>query len=186
MFLLLSIIVVAVAIGLLRGGTLTRLGDPPLSWWWLAVGGLVLQALPVAGRAAGTGVLLLSYVALGWFAWANRHRAGFWLVLAGLCMNMLVVALNGGMPVSADALLRAAGDDGVEAIRVLEDKGGAKHHLADGDLVLPLGDVIPVGSPFAVVLSPGDVLMYLGIVIFIVAEMGRRDSLPSTGPGSVG
>ena len=34
----------------------------------------------------------------------NRRLPGRWLVMAGLVLNMLVIGVNGGMPVSASAL----------------------------------------------------------------------------------
>jgi len=37
------------------------------------------------------------------FAWANRHLGGFWLLGIGLVLNLLVIAVNGGlMPISPD------------------------------------------------------------------------------------
>ena len=92
----------------------------------------------------------------------------------GLMMNLAVVALNGGMPVSRDAV-RAAGADGVI---VIED--GAKHHLmSNADVLQPLADVIPVPPPFGVVLSIGDVLLYGGMAwwCFAVTRGRFRENL---------
>jgi hypothetical protein len=87
----------------------------------------------------------------------------------GLLMNLAVVALNGGMPVSLDAV-RAAGADGVI---VIED--GAKHHvMTSADTLQPLADVIPVPAPFGVVLSIGDVLLYGGMAWWCFAVTRGR------------
>lgn len=174
MLLLLSLIVIAVAVGFLRGGSLSRIGERPLELWWLALVGLVLQAVPMPDRTAATMALLISYGVLAWFAWANRARFGFWFILLGLCANFLVVALNNGMPVSEAAVERAGGK--MDAL--MEDE--AKHHPADGDSLMVLADVIPVGDPYRVVLSIGDVVIYLGIAGYVVSAMGRgqRDYLP--------
>ena len=177
MLLLLSLIVIAVAVGFLRGGSLSRIGERPLELWWLALVGLVLQAVPMPDRTAATMALLISYGVLAWFAWANRARFGFWFILLGLCANFLVVALNNGMPVSQSALERAGE---AETLTLLIREGGVKHHLADGDSLMALADVIPVGDPYRVVLSIGDVAIYLGMAGYVVSAMGRgrRDYLP--------
>ena len=89
-------------------------------------------------------------------------------------MNLAVVALDGGMPVSRDAV-RAAGAGGVI---VIED--GAKHHLmTNADVLQPLADVIPVPAPFGVVLSIGDVLLYGGMAwwCFAVTRGRFRENL---------
>jgi hypothetical protein len=53
--------------------------------------------------------------------------------------------------------------------------GGAKHHLADERTVLlPLGDVIPLGAPLDQAISVGDVCVELGAAWFIVGSMPRR------------
>ena len=85
-------------------------------------------------------------------------------------MNLAVVGLNGGMPVGPDAI-RVAGAQGAVAI---ED--GAKHHhlMSDIDLLQPLADVIPVPSPFGVVLSIGDVLLYGGLAWWCFAVTRGR------------
>lgn len=181
MFLLASILVIAVCLGLLRGGRLSRIPEPTM--WWLALVGLVLQAVPATHRVVGAGLLLASYGLLAWFAWRNRRSAGFWLILVGLGANLCVVALNGGMPVSADALRRAGLSQ-----QPLIAEGGVKHYLADGDeALMPLADALPIGAPYRMVVSPGDVVMYLGVGVYVFAGMGRRqDSLPANEPDDVG
>ena len=63
---------------------------------------------------------------------------------------------------------------------VLQDATVGKHHLmSDDDVLWHLGDVIGVPEPIGVVLSPGDVLLYGGMVYSIVQIMrGRRRENP--------
>jgi hypothetical protein len=174
MIFVLLILALAVLAGLLSGGSMTFLGRLRVHWWGLAPIALVLQSVPMpvgsaerAGLAAAS--LVSSYVLLLAVVTVNRRVPGAALMAAGLTMNLAVVALNGGMPVSRDAI-RAAGANGVI---VIED--GAKHHLmSDNDVLRPLADVVPLPRPFGVVLSIGDVLLYGGMAWWCFAVTRGR------------
>ena len=175
MAIVIVILALAVFVGILSGGSIRNLARLRVHWWGLAPIALVLQSVPVpvgnaqrAGLAAAS--LVSSYVLLLAVLAVNRRVPGAALMAAGLTMNLAVVALNDGMPVSR-AALRAAGADGVI---VIED--GARHHLmSEGDVLQPLGDVVPV-PPFGVVLSVGDVLLYGGIAWWCFAVSRGRFS----------
>ena len=114
-------------------------------------------------------MLVVSYVLLLAVVAVNRRVPGATLMATGLLLNVMVVTLNGGMPVSR-AAIRAAGAQG--AI-VIED--GAKHHLlTDVDVLVPLADVIPLPQPFGIVLSIGDVLLYSGMAWWCFAVTRGR------------
>ena len=134
------------------------------AFWPRAGVGTALQA---AGYAVGAG-----------FGFLNRRRPGTVLVSAGLIANLLVVALNGGMPVRG---LPA----GVPA--------GAHHHgLGAGDRLAFLADdlVVPVTGERV---SAGDLLVALGgaVMAFSWAEpalrterTGRRRGAVQATPGA--
>jgi Family of unknown function (DUF5317) len=116
------------------------------------------------------GLLAASYAVLLVFVAVNIRLPGFPVVAAGFALNLLVISLNGGMPVSDSALRSAYGSGYAEMRRDLVEHGGAKHHLAGPDVVLrPLTDVIPVGRPVHLVLSVGDLLFYVGVVWLLAA-----------------
>lgn len=174
MTVVLIILALAVAVGVLAGGSLHHLGRFQIHWWALAPIALALQALPTpAGSADRAGLaaasLVASYVLLLAVVAINRRVPGSALMVVGLLMNLAVVGLNGGMPVSRDAVRTA----GAEGVIVIED--GAKHHLlSDGDVLAPLADVIPVPPPFGAVLSVGDVLLYGGMAWWCFAVTRGR------------
>ncbi|MGH2967098.1 MAG: DUF5317 domain-containing protein [Solirubrobacterales bacterium] len=161
--IVLVILGLAVIAGVFAGGSLRFLERFRIHWWALAPIALALQLIPAprgsADREAlAVTMLVASYVLLLAVVAVNRRVPGAPLMALGLTLNLAVVGLNGGMPVSS-AAVRTAGADG--AI-VIED--GAKHHLmTDADVLRPLADVIPVPQPFGVVLSIGDVLLYTGM-----------------------
>ena len=171
MRLIILSVVAATAVGLLAGGTLRDFPSVKLRGTWLALAGVVLQFIPLGG-AIGTGLLYASFLALIAFAMLNVRAHGFTLVLVGLALNAVVIVANQGMPVTRDAL------EGSNQSATLDDliaNGGAKHHLADeGTILLPLGDVIPIGDPLDQAISVGDVCVQLGAVWFIVSSMPRR------------
>jgi hypothetical protein len=170
------VLAVAIVVGLLFGGSVRNFERVRIHWWALAIGGLVLQVVPVpalpgvSSSVAATGALLLSYALLLAFLAVNRWVPAAALMALGLLLNIAVVGANGGMPVSAGAITRAGGSE--QALIAAQD---SKHHLmTDGDVLWPLADVIPIPPPGRVVLSIGDVLLYAGMAWFVVQVMLAR------------
>jgi hypothetical protein len=169
------IIVAAVGLGYLLGGRLSRLSELPIRLGPLALVGLLLQLWNPSGRWPFV-ILLLSFALLFAFTVTNRKITGFAVITAGLVLNVAVIALNGGMPVSRHALVAS---DQTDTLLPLLADGGAKHHLAtDDDRLLFLADVIPIPSPIRQVISVGDLFTYGGVVIVVVAGMRRRGRSP--------
>jgi hypothetical protein len=180
MLLVVAVIVGGILVGLGLGGSLRNIAEVRLRWWPLAVAGLVLQLIPVPSRPgqldhwAAVGLLIGSYVVLLIFVAANLRLPGFPLIAVGFALNVLVIGLNGGMPVKDQALRQAAGSRYERSRQVLLQKGGLKHHLATPDDVLvPLSDVIGIGGPVRNVFSPGDLLSYAGVA-WALGELTRR------------
>src|SRR5439155_21685311 len=162
--------------GLAVGGSLCSRAEIGLRWWPLAVIGLAFQLAPVpalqgqADHWVGVGLLIASYVALLGFVVANARLPGFALISVGFALNVLVISLNGGMPVSRHALLEAYGPLYGTVVTDLQASGGAKHHLErPDDVLMPLTDVIALGAPVHLVMSVGDVLFFLGVTWVIAA-----------------
>jgi hypothetical protein len=132
MILFVAVIVFAFLVGWVLGGRLRRFEELHLRWSWLAVAGLAIQFVPLPSGAIGTdlavrtAVLSCSYVLLLAFAVLNIRLAGVPLLLVGLTLNLVVIASNGGMPVSREALESSGQAD---VLQVLIDEGAAKHHL---------------------------------------------------------
>jgi hypothetical protein len=187
--LLAAILGIGLLLGWGFGGRLRNLGTVRIHLWPLALIGLVLQAVPLP-RLGGTpqsvlplGMVLLSYGILLFFVAVNWRLRGFLAIGIGLLLNAVVIGANLGMPVSAYAV-RLSGQ--AEAIAKLTSGADPKHHLAsEEDVLLPLADVIPVGSPFNIVVSVGDVVSYVGAAAFLTASMlglGERRSGSSARP----
>lgn len=117
------------------------------------------------------------------FLWLNRHYRGFMLIWIGVFFNFVVMAVNGGrMPVSLESST-VLGPYYMDMLR----EGGAvsKHFMMDASTRLSfLGDIIPLSAPYprTQVISIGDVVMNVGIFLFIQYMMVNRsnETLQST------
>jgi hypothetical protein len=174
----------AVFLGRISGGRLAGITRLPMrSTWllWLALALQLSQYVPVLRvdpAGAGHRVLLgLSYAAAA--LWLSRSgavqpnrsvRIGLAIVGLGWALNATVVVANNGMPVSTAASWQA-GTPSVLANSALERGQMYKHVRATSATRLqPLGDVIPLRSLHAVA-SPGDVILWLGVLITVAAAM---------------
>jgi hypothetical protein len=171
MRLIMFTVVAATVAGLFAGGTFRDFPSVKIRGAWLALAGVVLQFIPLGG-AMGTALLYASFATLIAFVIINVRAPGFALILIGLALNAVVIVANQGMPVTRNAL---EGSHQSATLDELIANGGAKHHLADeGTILLPLGDVIPLGTPLDQAISVGDVCVQLGAAWFIVSSMPRR------------
>jgi len=189
--LLLWALFLGLLIGFSRHGSLANLAKLKLNGLWLILSALVIQLLifPL-GHAAplvrvGTPYLhLLSYIFLFIFIGLNWRYLGILIMGVGLALNLLVISINGGyMPASAPAL-RSAGREQVAS--VLEQ---GRHH---GNTVLMspetkfnfLGDIfsVPAVVPFANAFSVGDILLSLGVMLFLAMEMHGKEHRPRGKP----
>lgn len=160
---------VILLVGYLSGGRLRNLANLEIEWPWLALIGLALQFVTGPGSTVPLVCLYLSFALLIVFTIKNIRVFGFAVILAGVLCNLLVIGINGGMPVSKAAL---RGSDQGRFLGDLENNPYPKHHLAtDDDLLRFLGDVIPVPEPVAQAISFGDILTYGGVGMVVVGAM---------------
>ena len=190
--ILAAAVLVAVIIGLARGGSFQRLAGLPFRLGWVALVAFALQIYliyfpePVSAGLFSLRVviLMLSYALLLAVIWQNRALPGVWVIGAGLIANLTVMILNGGyMPVTPEALAQAG-----FAHSALSPEAGARV-LATKDIVLSrdatvawwLSDIFVFPPPFPIptVISAGDALIALGAFWFLQngmrADRARAD-----------
>ena len=161
----LAVLALAVALGYVRGGRLRRVADAPLHWAWLLLLGLSLQVLVDIGAARGFvqtaslgGWLLLFASQLLVLVWVlrNAHLPGMALVALGLVLNAAVIAANGAMPVSPEALTALGAEQGATPT--------GKHTLLTEETRLPwLADILPL-PPLRSIISVGDIVLAAGLI----------------------
>ena len=96
---------------------------------------------------------------------ANRSLVGMGVAATGVGFNLLVILLNGGMPVMLGPALDSS------AVRIAVTASGGFYTLADARTQLAvLGDVLPTPLGLA---SVGDVLLVVGVASLLIAGMTR-------------
>jgi hypothetical protein len=131
-------------------------------------------------------ILVVSQLLLLVFAWCNRDRPGFWALIVGLGLNLLVISLNGGfMPITPETLkqLYPSLPPGWEVGGRL---GGSKSILlpAAATHLLWLSDrfLLPSWSPHRVAFSLGDACIAAGAFWVLWASAGSGERLAGAIP----
>lgn len=175
MLFTLLVLAVAIVASYARGGRLSRIADAPLHWSWLLFAGLLLQIavnmaverdlLVNAARTTWSLLLISQVLVLVWVI-RNWPLPGMLLVGTGLLMNAVVMAANGAMPVSVEAIRAVGVEDPVFPL--------GKHTILDESTRLPwLADIWAL-PPLRSVISTGDVVLAAGLVPLLHALMTYR------------
>jgi hypothetical protein len=152
---------------LLLDGSLLRLTSVEIRGLWLIATALVIQVLVISvvsdvPPAVAVSLHVATYVMAGVFLVRNLRLHGVPTIAVGTCMNAVTIAVNGGvLPASAAALRQAGWTDA-------QGHFANSHALANPKLAL-LGDnfATPLWVPFSNVYSLGDIVILVGIAIFM-------------------
>jgi hypothetical protein len=152
----------------IRGKDIRTLLQVHFDWPFLLIGSFLVQVLlwtmTVSGNPVPTWVFDVTLMGVLVGLWRNRGIPGMWTILIGTCLNFLAVATHGGfMPVS----LSAWHESGHTTVQ-LQD---SRHVIASDGGTDWLGDWIPL---FRYVLSPGDIVAGVGMVMFIHRNSCKR------------
>lgn len=169
-------IVWGLALGLALGGRAQGLATVRLRWETLVVvlflfQGFARGSLPFTEEAPGVAVAswAISGMLLLWVLLLNRHVGSVTLVSLGLAANLLVVLVNGGMPVRG----------GPESLSVGMVGGGFYHQASQADLLTVLADVLPM--PGGWIISLGDLLLMIGVACVIAQSCARASTDAGSG-----
>ena len=148
---------------------------------------LVSQVAAPALHLTGSAARIAFYVWLATFpmivgiAWMNRRAPGMVVLAAGLMLNFVVIAANGGMPVFGAAVAIASPSAHYVSIPVSD----FVHVIGTTATRLPwLADVVPLSGPawLRLVASPGDLLLCVGMAAFLSGVNG--EAAPATPAGT--
>jgi hypothetical protein len=175
-------IVLSVLVVVCTRGSFERLGHIQLRALWLLLVALIAQLalefvdLPTARLDdLGFALLLATYVLIFAFCFLNRATSGMIIVTVGVALNVLVIALNQGMPTKDDVVERNGREVHVPIERTV------KHRPQEDDDLLPfLGDVLSAPGIPNQQFSIGDVVIGLGIadICFEASRRPRRRGAP--------
>ena len=171
-------IVLSVLVVIATKGSFERLSRIKLRALWLLLLAVFAQLalefvdFPVARLDdLGYGLLLATYVLILAFCLLNRAVGGMTIVTIGVALNVLVIALNQGMPTKDDVVERG-GRDVKEPI-----ERTVKHRPEEDDDLLPfLGDVLSAPGIPNQQFSIGDIVIGIGVaeVCFEASRRPRR------------
>lgn len=170
--------VLGLLLGLAAGGSLRNLSAVRLGHPWIPLAALLVKELSLYTAVSGTWVPLILYplsqvLLAGWCGWHARRLPGAVVVAAGIAMNVIVIAANGGRMPVAPALAHRG------PAALVETGHYAQYVLAGrGTRLDPLGDWIALPGAlfrlFPQAYSPGDLVSCLGIalVLFLATRRG--------------
>ncbi len=172
-------LLLGILIGIIRKGRLSNLSELQIRGWVLVVLGALIQFAPIllnkfelipsyhvyfpfAALIVMLGVMLM-----------NLDKNGMWLIMFGGILNALAIGLNNfKMPIDLNALKYA----GLDAISETIVDGSVINYIdvtAVSGFSKYLGKIVAVPSiyPFAKVLSIGDMVVMIGMVLLISGQM---------------
>ena len=176
----LAICLLAIVIGLLRGGRFAALGKVTIRGGGLILALFVVQ-LFVRRGLPGSSAIDADLVVGTWCAVSalvvllcvrNWRVSGMPLIALGIGLNLAVVLLNAAMPVGGPVAAALKMEPSHAAIAA---RGGFYEQVNTETVATALGDVIPIPAPpFArSLVSLGDLLMFVGAGILIEEGMSR-------------
>lgn len=178
--MILESILTAIFVGWLLRGKFMRLADVRIRYFWMVFVPLGLHFAAYGINYAHVfgpnhwvfGVVRLTeFLVLCIVAVANRSIPGVKLMFAGLAVNLVVMAVNGGyMPVAVDAIRSSYGEAGLAQM-----KHAVGHSfIGAGTKLAFLCDTIAAKRlylPIPSVYSIGDLITSFGMLIAIIAIM---------------
>jgi len=194
------ILLLGIAAGWLTGSvrswiTRTAYQVPELSKIWLVLIAVIPQLLifqipATAGwfsDNAAAGVLVASQLVLLVFVWFNRDRVGLRVLGLGLTLNLLVITLNGGLMPIAPETAGALFPQVPPAVWQIGSRPGMSKNillLIEDTRLAWLSDriLLPDWFPWTRALSPGDLLIALGVFWLLALESPVEATLPELKP----
>lgn len=171
---------VALVVVLVTRGSFSRLYRLPIQSIWMVLVALTIQIFLAFVELSsdrfddlGLALVLASYAFLLAFCFVNLRVSMMWVIGLGIALNALVIGLNQGMPTADNEVTTRSG-------RTIEEpiERTAKHRPESDDDLLPfLGDRLRVPDPVDEVISIGDIVIGLGIIL--VCYQGSRVRRPA-------
>ena len=180
MFILYAVIL-GILIGYITKGNLKNIIQRPLFWTGLVFAAFAIQLvifsnIPFVLTLPKAIIIVLhyvSYICLLIFVVRNYKNLGICVIGIGIFLNALVIFLNGGhMPTIVENLLNTSIGQSIDLV----GQGDAVHNSAKmtSDTLLPfLGDIfyMPSWIPLSNVFSIGDIIIAVGICLYIAIHM---------------
>ncbi|HBM81726.1 MAG TPA: hypothetical protein DD426_13000 [Clostridiaceae bacterium] len=179
-------VVLSVLIGYILKGSINNFKNADISYIELAIGSFILEDIVVILIRrnvffSSPAIFILHaivYMLLFIFVYFNRKCTGVLIMGAGFFMNAAAIFANGGlMPVSKISAFKANLGYMVDNI----SSYGLYKLIDKNTLLYPLCDIIPRPYPRPFVISIGDIVISIGMFLFVIKLMGCRSILKNKG-----
>ena len=170
-----QVIVLAIIIGFIFKGNLNNLADIKIEALYLVVVSFLVEAMVILTIRKGLmhiGYItyfidVFMYILLFIFVYKNRKNPYIMLMGFGFLLNAIAIFLNGGtMPVSSDALKTAGMTFNVGS-------QGLYNVVGNTTKLWFLGDIFPYTFIQKNIVSVGDLVAAVGMLLFIVKGMQK-------------
>ncbi len=157
-----------------------HVGGPALDAWpryfhipllALAIQIVAIHILPGVAPNLKGGAFIASYLLLLAFIILNCRCWGILITGIGLALNFVAIAANGGfMPVTPESATRSGLTEKIALVNLGGFIPGSKHILLDkaSSKLWLLSDIISIKAPVGRVFSIGDVLIGIGVIVFLI------------------
>lgn len=186
--MILAALCLVLLLGLMAvGGRVGNLAQIKVKRGWLAPLAFLMQAYLIfipaetgGGLLSGRSLILIfSNCLLFAVIWYNRHLSGVKLIGLGLLLNFLVIVANGGfMPITPDTLVQIGYDSNAPRLETGYRVARTKNIVMEpGEARLWfLSDILVIPRPFPIpsALSVGDLLIAVGVFLFLREPMLRK------------
>lgn len=171
-------LILAIILGYIFKGKLKNLESVNLKRVYLIVIAFALEAviiILIRKNMLSPGTLvyvghLIVYILLFYFVYLNKKDNCILMMGVGFLLNAVPIFLNGGlMPVSATSAVKAG-------ITTNVSKEGLYTIIDSNTRLWFLGDIIPKTILRHFVLSVGDIVIALGLVLFVVTGMRKKET----------
>lgn len=174
-------LILGIIVGFIRGGSFDRLSKIPFKFPLLIFIALLIQiSLNIAdnfifvSRFYAHLIMMFSYLILLSALFFNRKEFYLQIITAGVILNFLVIAINGGMPVSMKSA-KLIGLNEKEFNRTIR-KDFKRIAISEKTDLNFLGDIVPIPPPipFSGLFSLGDIFISIGIFLFIQSHLAYK------------
>lgn len=171
--------VIGIVVGWIKKGSIINLSRIRVKMLWILPLAYLCQAISIHTLDPVLYVVLItaSYLALICFCVRNRSIYGVKWAGTGILLNFIEMALNGlRMP----AYVPSVRSVGPSSVALLKSGHAGKSVAMNSHTLLPfLGDIIPIRLYPPSVVSIGDCLFSLGLVLLIVGLMTSENGVES-------
>lgn len=173
--------IIGVILGKIRGGKLSNLGFLSIRAWQLIIIAFIIQIVLIFSTESsfllkyGTYIYDFSLLLLVFPLCMNIDKKGVWAIITGVIINLLIIAIHGGkMPISFESLNLAGKNDIIQGIKDgINLRYMSLSHAKGFSKLFAKYIVIPKPYPLSKVMSIGDLLISLGIILLIQGGMIR-------------